>query len=103
MAKKIKLRMQALTAATSLVDFWPPRSGPEQCHELKGERAGIFSMDLNQPYRLLFKALDAATEAVQEEVDNPLPNLSNPEVKNEKAHWAAIKSIEIISVEDTHG
>ena len=38
-----------------LVDFWPPNSGPERCHELKGDLAGVFSIDLKQPYRLLFR------------------------------------------------
>lgn len=57
MAKKIRLRLAALEAAESLADFWPPSSGPERCHELKGNLAGTFSMDLKQPYRLLFNPL----------------------------------------------
>ncbi|MCL7169021.1 hypothetical protein MWK01_26915, partial [Escherichia coli] len=54
MMKKIMLRLSELRAAVSLADFWPPMSGPERCHELKGELAGTFSIDLKQPYRLLF-------------------------------------------------
>src|SRR5256885_7561644 len=46
MAKKIQLRLAALQAADSLVDFWPPSSGPERCHELTGNLAGTFSLDL---------------------------------------------------------
>ena len=46
MAKKIALRFDALRAADSLVDFWPPNSGPERCHELKGDLAGCV---LNRP------------------------------------------------------
>ncbi len=37
MAKKLALRLAALYAADSLADFWPPNSGPERCHELKGD------------------------------------------------------------------
>src|SRR5690242_18741093 len=56
MGKKLVLRVAAIRAATSLADFWPPKSGPERCHELEGNRAGVFSMDVKQPYRLLFEA-----------------------------------------------
>src|SRR5471030_2533755 len=58
MTRKIMLRRDALRAANSLGDFWPPESGPERCHELKGELAGTFSMDLKQPYRLLFEPIE---------------------------------------------
>ncbi len=61
MAKKIALRLAALRAASSLADFWPPKSGPERCHELQGEMAGTFSVDLKQPYRLLFQAAGEST------------------------------------------
>ncbi len=54
MAKKIKNRVATLYAAASLADFWPPKSGPERCHELQGDLAGTFSVDVKQPYRLLF-------------------------------------------------
>ena len=57
MAKKIRLRMAALSAAESLVDLWPPMSGPERCHELKADMAGTLSIDVKHPYRLLFRAL----------------------------------------------
>lgn len=87
MANKIKLRMTALSAAESLEEFWPPYSGPERCHELKGDLAGFFSMDLKHPYRLLF-----------------IPgSLTETEFENEKQRWQSIKSIEITSIEDTHG
>ena len=88
MAKKIKLRMDALVAAESLADFWPSKSGPERCHELKGDLTGTFSMDLKHPYRLLFWPVD-------------MPK--GLEVADEKQRWQAIKAVEIISIEDTHG
>jgi plasmid maintenance system killer protein len=88
MAKKIQLRMGALVAAESLAVFWPPYSGPERCHELRGNLAGTFSMDLNHPYRLLFWPVDAPNDI---------------RVENEKQRWQAINAIEIINIEDTHG
>ena len=87
MAKKLSLRLASLKAAESLADFWPPKSGPERCHELKGELKGTFSVDLNQPYRLLFKTA------------------SKPggDVAEEQQRWKSITSIDILAIEDTHG
>jgi plasmid maintenance system killer protein len=87
MTKKILLRLTAFRAAESLADFWPPKSGPERCHELKGESAGTFSVDLKQPYRLLFKPGSS-------------PPASNDD---ELQRWKAITSIDILAIEDTHG
>ena len=42
MADKLRLRLAALESAKSLADFWPPKSGPERCHELIGQRVGVF-------------------------------------------------------------
>ena len=88
MTKKIMQRLASLNAAQSLVDFWPPNGGPERCHELKGDLAGIFSMDLKQPYRLLFKPIE----------EQPPKDRSD-----EKARWALITEVEIVAIEDTHG
>ena len=77
-----------LVAADSLADFWPPNSGPERCHELKGDRAGVFSIDLKQPYRLLFKPIEAAPPADR---------------SDEQERWKSITSIDIVAIEDTHG
>lgn len=86
MATKIKIRINNLAAAECLADFWPPKSGPERCHELQGGMKGKFSVDVKQPYRLLF--------TVQEEREA---------FEEERERWAAIKRIEIVGVEDTHG
>jgi plasmid maintenance system killer protein len=88
MAKKIKNRMASLDAAPSLADFWPPKSGPERCHELVGDLAGTFLMDVKQPYRLLFVAI---------EEEGP------PDRSDEQKRWASITAIEILRIEDTHG
>jgi proteic killer suppression protein len=88
MAKKLRIRVASLSAAESLADFWPPKSGPERCHELQGQLVGTFSVDLNQPYRLLFTPIA---------VD---PNEKHGEGRD---RWKSIKSIEILKIEDTHG
>jgi plasmid maintenance system killer protein len=87
MTKKLMLRLAALRAAESLGDFWPPKSGPERCHELKGERAGTFSVDVKQPYRLLFRPYAATPPADR---------------SDEQRRWKAITAIEIFGIEDTH-
>ena len=87
MAKKLTLRLASLRAAESLADFWPPKSGPERCHELKGDRKGMFSVDLNQPYRLLFQSTSKPAGDKAEE----------------QQRWKSITSIDILAVEDTHG
>ena len=87
-AKKLAIRVTALDAADSLADFWPPNSGPERCHELQGKLAGTFSIDLNQPFRLLFRPVES----------NPPTDRSD-----EQARWESIKAIEIVAIEDTHG
>ena len=86
MAKKLARRLASLKAAVSLADFWPPKSGPERCHELKGDRKGTFSVDLNQPYRLLFESTSKPTED-----------------ETEQQRWKSITSIDISAIEDTHG
>ena len=88
MSKKLTARLAVLRAAESLEAFWPPNSGPERCHELKGDLAGIFSIDLNQPYRLLFRLIE----------DTPAQDRSN-----EQERWGSITAIEVIGIEDTHG
>lgn len=87
MAKYIRIRMDALQAAESLFDFWPPKSKPERVHELGGNLSGHFSVDLKQPYRLLFIPI----------FDGHM------EFANEQQRWQQIKRIEILRIEDTHG
>lgn len=87
MSKKIKLRIDALAAAESLADFWPPYSIPERCHELKGRKKGIFSMDVKHPYRLLFKP-----------IKDKLPD----DISDKYQIWQNIDEIIIVGIEDTH-
>jgi len=52
-AKKIRVRMAVLRSAPSLAAV--PTSKPDRCHELKGDRAREYAVDLVHPYRLVFK------------------------------------------------
>lgn len=88
MAQKIKVRVGSLVAAKSLADFWPPMSPSERCHELKGDLAGIFSMDLKHPYRLLLRPSDALNAKAD---------------MNEQQRWQRIEAIEIVDIQNTHG
>lgn len=87
-AKLIQLRMVELRAAETLADLWPPLSGPARCHELtEGNRAGQLSVDLDHPYRLLFRP-----------EHTPIPK--RPEGGLD---WSGVTAIKILGVEDTHG
>ena len=52
MARKLQARLAELEAAASLDDI--SKVPPAKCHELSGDRAGQLSVDLVQPFRLLF-------------------------------------------------
>lgn len=87
-AKKIRIRMRELHAASSLMDFWPPKSPPGRCHELnEGQRKGQLSVDLDHPYRLIFVP---DHEPIPLKPDGGLD-------------WSQVVVVKIIGVEDTHG
>jgi proteic killer suppression protein len=85
-AKLLQTRLARLRAARSLMDFAPPYSGSARCHELKGDKAGIFSIDLDHPYRLLFRP-----------DHDPLPQRSEGGID-----WSQVIAIVILEIEDTH-
>ena len=85
-AKKIRIRLSELRAAISLYDLGPPYDGPGRCHELKGERKGQLSVDLDHPYRLIFVPNH---EPVPRKVDGGLD-------------WNQVTAIIITGIEDTH-
>lgn len=60
---------------------------PRCCHELTGNRKGQLSMDLDHPYRLIFKP-----------GHDPVPERSEGGLD-----WRAVTEITIIGVVDTHG
>lgn len=84
-SKKLLVRIAALRAADSLLVFWPPHSGPERCHELK---EGIFSFDLNEPYRLLFRPVGV----------DPMGGRTG-----ERAQWSSISQVELVGIENVPG
>lgn len=87
MADLIERRVAVLQALDRLGDLWPPNSGPERCHELIGDRKGTFSMNLQQPYRLIFRPISKKPKEAHE---------------NDKAWWNDIEAVELVAVEDTH-
>ncbi len=81
---KLKQRLMELRAATTLQDI--RRTPPARCHELKGNRKGQLSVDLNHPYRLIFKP-----------DHSPLPRR-----KDGGLDWDSITKVVVIEVVDTH-
>ena len=83
-AKKLGQRLDDLKAAATLEVM---RSLPGRCHEMKGNRAGQLSLDLEHPYRLVFKP---ANHPISLKEDGGLD-------------WGRVTSVLILGVEDTHG
>jgi len=86
-AKLLQVVLASLRAAPNLGVLAPPFSKPNRCHELTGKLKGVFSVDLDHPYRLLFKP-----------IDDPLPMREEGGLD-----WYKVTVIEIQGVEDTHG
>ena len=82
-AKVLRRRLDQLRAAENL-DAMRSLSG--RCHELTGDRAGILSIDLDGPYRLLF-----------EPAENPPPTKADGGLD-----WRRVTAVRILGVEDTH-
>lgn len=84
MAGKLLQRLMELSAADTLhdVSYLPPA----RCHELAGDRAGQLSVDLEHPYRLLFKV-----------ANTPIPRKADGGLD-----WSVVTEIEIIDIVDTH-
>jgi len=83
-AKKLKQRLMELKAADVLSDI--SHLPPARCHQLTGKEAGIFSVDLEHPYRLLFIP-----------ADDPVPLCEDGGIDTKR-----VKEIEIIGIRDTH-
>jgi proteic killer suppression protein len=82
--KLLKRRLNELAAANVLEDL---RNLPQsRCHELKGNLKGYLSIDLDNPYRLIF-----------EPANSPVPKKSDGGLD-----WKKVTEIKIIGVEDTH-
>ncbi|MFD6681268.1 type II toxin-antitoxin system RelE/ParE family toxin [Micromonospora parva] len=83
-AKKIRLRLSQMTAASSIAEL---RKLPgARCHQLEGDRDEQFSVDLDGPYRLIF------------EVDvDPTPRRGDGGIDVE-----AVDAVIVIEIVDTH-
>lgn len=82
-AKLIRRRLDDLRAAPSLDVM---RHLPGRCHELRGDRANQFSIDLDGPYRLLFSP-----------AHDPIPRKSDGGMD-----WTKVTAIILVGVVDTH-
>lgn len=82
-ARKLQQRLLELSAARSCEDV--SRLPPPRCHELTGDKKGVFSVDLTHPYRLLFVPLDEDAKRDDGGYD-----------------WSKITEIQIIDIQDTH-
>lgn len=82
--KKLKQRLTELKAADVLSDI--SHLPPARLHELTGNRVGVFSVDLEHPYRLLFIAANA-----------PVPLKEDGGIDKSR-----VTEIEIIDIADTH-
>ncbi len=80
----IMRRMAVLSAVPTLAEV--PSTPPDRRHELTGNRAGRFAVDVKHPYRLIFAP-----------VGNPVPLLADGGYD-----LARITAIEILAVEDYH-
>lgn len=56
MARTIMTRLAVLREAPTLSTV--PTMPPDRCHQLHGNRAGQYAVDLTHPYRLIFEAGD---------------------------------------------
>lgn len=82
-AKLIRRRLDELKAAVCLELM---RSLPGRTHELRGTRSGQLSIDLDGPYRLIFKPAEEPP----------------PSKKDGGLNWAEVTAIVILEVADTH-
>ena len=83
-ARRLAQRLQELEAAETL-DELRNLPGP-RCHELTGDRKGQLSVDLDHPFRLIFKP---AEEPPPRKVDGGLD-------------WRRVTSVIVVGIDDTH-
>ena len=82
-ARKIGARLDDLQAVINLEAF---KMLPGRCHELKGDKKGQLSLDLEHPLRLIFEPLN---ENVNKKDGGGMD-------------WNLVDAVKIIDVEDTH-
>lgn len=82
-AQLIRARLGALRAAACLEVL---RNVPGRLHELKGNRKGQLSLDLDHPYRLIFVPHHS-----------PVPARADGGID-----WGRVTAVKILGIEDTH-
>jgi proteic killer suppression protein len=82
-AKKIKLRLDDMHAASVLEEL---RYLPGRCHELTGDRKGELAVDLDHPFRLIFRI-----------ANDPVPHKEDGGLD-----WNKVTAIEIQEIVDYH-
>jgi proteic killer suppression protein len=83
-AQLIRARLDALYEAACLEDL---RNVPGRLHELKGNRKGQLSLDLDHPYRLIL-----------------VPDHSPvPSTEDGGMDWERVTAVKVLGIEDTHG
>ena len=83
-AKKLRLRLAEMEAAETLEDL--RRLPQARCHEYTGSGKGRFSVDLADPYRLIF-----------EPDHDPLPLKEDGGL-----HWTQVTRVRVLGVHDPH-
>jgi proteic killer suppression protein len=81
-ARKIMKRISVLRTAASIREV--PTAPPDRCHALTGDRAGQYAVDLEHPYRLVFRPY------------------MDPPSGTSSVNRSSVTSIEIVTVEDYH-
>jgi len=82
-AKLIRRRLDDLRAAPCLEVM---RALPGRCHELRGDRVGELSLDLDGPYRLIVRP-----------ANSPVPRKEDGGLD-----WKGVTAVILVGVVDTH-
>ncbi|WP_329133223.1 hypothetical protein OG552_15315 [Streptomyces sp. NBC_01476] len=81
-ARRLQLRLQHLRVAESLAELRELGGHP---HELTGDRKGAIAVNLDGPYRLIMRPLDASGDVIAPPID-----------------WGAVEAVVIDDVVDYH-
>lgn len=82
-ASKIAKRIKQLKSAEALDDLRGPGFG--RCHELTGDMAGLLSVDLDGPYRLIFR-----------------PDNDDARKPDGGLDWGNVTAVVIVGIADPH-
>ncbi|HBR18740.1 MAG: hypothetical protein A2Y13_12400 [Planctomycetes bacterium GWC2_45_44] len=83
-AQKIQNRLVLLRNAPTLAQM--PSTPPYRCHPLKGDYAGCFAVDVNHPFRIIFRP-----------AHTPVPTKEDGGID-----LTAVTDIEILDIKDYH-